>query len=454
MPMNDPAFVHVQKVAILVKAGRSSEEICRELDIQHETYRRYFRQAKQLGLLPTSATVNGTKGVLRKPKASQFDTPEETALTKDGWCRVHPSYRGVKAPLANCTACWAIYRRRNGKTVDGELPKDEQIEFLRARTNELESQNARMRKAIGEQREIRDGIVAAIKATPPYPAFSVSHAKGRPSAIPVITFSDWHVGAMINPDETEGFGIYNYEIAQSRLFSILDSFLRWVDAQRNAYALDECTIFGLGDYISGDIHDELRVTNEFPIPVQTARAGLLLGEVIKRIASCFKRVTVYEVGADNHGRLVRKPQCKQKYQNSMSFLVHAMANEVARPCENVEIIEAQGMKHLASVGDYKFLLEHGDTVKAWMGIGYYGINRERGREAMRRMNTEKGFHYQGIGHWHVPGFIEGVTLINGSLSGTDEYDHSEGRHALPSQLAYLVGTHGVFNIVPFTQPTE
>ena len=50
----------------------------------------------------------------------------------------------------------------------------------------------------------------------------------------------------------------------------------------------------------------------------------------------------------------------------------------------------------------------------------------------------------------VASFIEGMTIVNGSLSGTSEFDHSCGRHASPCQVAYLMhGKHGLFNLVPF-----
>ena len=66
------------------------------------------------------------------------------------------------------------------------------------------------------------------------------------------------------------------------------------------------------------------------------------------------------------------------------------------------------------------------------------------------MNTSERFNFSAMGHFHVPGFIEGATLMNGSLSGTTEFDHSVGRFSPPSQLAFMVHpNHKIFNIVPF-----
>ncbi len=134
----------------------------------------------------------------------------------------------------------------------------------------------------------------------------------------------------------------------------------------------------------------------------------------------------------------------------MSYLVHTVANAYLRDHKNVETVAATGIKYLATVAGHRFLIEHGDTVKAWMGIPYYGMEREQGREARRRMNSARGFHYQAIGHWHVGAWIAGNVLVNGSLCGTTEFDHGCGRHAAPSQVSFMVHPkHGVFDFTPW-----
>lgn len=339
---------------------------------------------------------------------------------------------------------------------DAQVKKssDNLVMHLRGKNHQLETQIAQLQDIIGRQKDLASLIASAVTAADPRKRATWAY-QGKPSraVIPVIKFSDWHVGEFINEKETEGFGQYNWATAQRRVSQLVDSFLAWVTTQRSGYKIDECTIFCEGDYISGDIHQELLVTNEFPLPVQTANAGLLLGEAIARLAPHFEKVTVYEVGADNHSRLQPKPQFKQKATNSMSYLVHVIANAYLAKHKNVGIITAEGIKHLAIVAGKKFLIEHGDTTKAWMGIPYYGLERTRAREATRRMNTDIGFDYQSIGHWHVPGIVSGNILMNGSLSGTTEFDHGCGRHSPPSQVAFLVHPiYGVFNFTPFRVP--
>lgn len=340
------------------------------------------------------------------------------------------------------------------RAVEIRTSTDELIVHLRTQNKQLEREITRLLGVVGNQKDMAQMVANAVMAYPQAPRVPWKKpAKPSSPVTAVLKLSDWHIGEFINPKETEGFGRYDWETARGRVSFLVDSFLAWVLTQRTGYQIDHCAVFCEGDYVSGDIHEELLVTNEFPLPVQTANAGLLLGEVGVRLSPHFESVTFYEVGADNHGRLQKKPQFKQKTQNSMSYLVHVITNAALAKHNNVNIVVSDGIKYLAKVAGKKFLIEHGDTTKAWMGIPYYGLERTRAREATRRMQTELGFDYQSIGHWHVPGWVSGNILMNGSLSGTTEFDHGCGRHSSPSQVAFLVHPkHGVFNFIPFRMP--
>ncbi len=375
--------------------------------------------------------------------------PEAVTQEVSDLLKRSPKNSGLKMPVS----LQRFLSGQDKKIVEGNRGQTEEelIDWLRFSKIELEKTNKDLRLKIGAQKELASELSAAVRAADPHPRHVYSKPQASKSpVVPAIMLSDWHVGEVIQKDEMEGFNEFNYQIAEDRIFGIVDSFLHWVEAQRKIYNIKTVSVLGLGDWVSGNIHQELIATNEFPLPVQTAKAGLLLGEVLVRLSPHFDSVDVSEVGGDNHGRLQPKPQAKQKSTNSMSYLVHTIANQYSAKQGNINTREAAGIKMVTEIALHKFLLEHGDTVKAYMGIPYYGMNRERGREAMKRMGTSKEFDYMGLAHWHVPGFVEGCVIINGSLSGTTEFDHSVGRHAEPCQVAFMVHPkHGLFNYTPF-----
>jgi hypothetical protein len=328
------------------------------------------------------------------------------------------------------------------------------IAHLKKANSDLMSQNKKLREALGDREEMIEQVCGAISAQEPYlkHIYKSTNAKAKHPIIPVLMLSDWHIGEVVKPNEIEGFNRYNWEIAQAGVFGIVEDFLKWVEIQRSFYDIKECTLFVMGDMISGDIHQELMVTNEFPLPVQTAKAGNLLGEVFRIMSSHFDRVNIFEVAADNHSRLQKKPQAKQKTQNSMGYLVHEIANGFAAKCSNLNIVIAEGAKLIAPVNDIRFLVSHGDGLKGTFGIPFYAFQREIGKEAVRRMRTSKGFDIMAIGHFHTPCLIEGRTIVNGSLSGTSEFDSICGRHSKPCQVAFLTHpSHGLFNLTPFVR---
>lgn len=324
----------------------------------------------------------------------------------------------------------------------------------------LATQTAQLTKYIKKEEKIKEYIaevVGAVQAQDPLPRVAYRSPQAVSSKNPItvaLHLTDWHIGERNAASELEGWGGYDWSIAQDRVLGqLVPSFIQWVETQRNGYNIKDVVIVETGDFVSGDIHEELKVTNEFPLPIQTAKAGQLLGTVHNELAAHFENVFVQEIGADNHSRLVRKPQAAQKSQNSMSYLVYEIANEVAKKNSNVHPFRAEGMKLTFNIGNYVFLGEHGDSVKSWMGVPFYGIERERAREATRRMHDGRGFHFLIMGHWHTPGFWgtadSGGLIAGGCLGGTTAYDHSCGRISPPAQSAFLVGKRGAFGFVPF-----
>jgi len=337
--------------------------------------------------------------------------------------------------------------RKRGKSQE----HSESVLYLRARQQQLERENARLLRALGQQKEIAHAIAAAVQALEPYDSYGYPRpSRSRHKVVAVMVWSDWHIGEIILPEETEGWGEYNYAIAQDRFYRMLDGFLRWVDVQRSVYPIEELVIMGLGDYISGSIHLELLMTQEFPPVEQAVKAGYMMAEGLRRAAAHARKLRFVGIGADNHGRLFPKPVAKRKYQTNFSYVTHKVAKEMVREIKNISFVESKGMTHLEEINGYRFLATHGDTIRSWMNIPYYGLERRRGLEAAGRMNTHRTFHYMCLGHFHVPSWVGGNILINGSLSGTSEYDHAAGRRSEPAQIAFLVHPEwGFFNLVAF-----
>jgi DNA repair exonuclease SbcCD nuclease subunit len=345
-------------------------------------------------------------------------------------------------------------------------PLNDREKFLTKENAQLKGQIIRLQETSGFQQILTNKILKAVDALSPLQPFPYKAGKSAEAEMAaVLQLSDWHIGEQISARETGGFGLYNWNIAQERANYIATKFLNWLEAHRTSFKIPKVYIFGQADWVSGDIHKELLVTNEFPLPEQAVRSGQLLAQIIARIAPHAPELHVVAIEPDNHGRLQPKPQFKQKAANNMSFVTYAMAEALLKNHGNINWINNHRIRELVNVAGQNFLVEHGDVIKSWQGIPYMGMMRQAAKEASKhmraileqqrrelsRMHNEYGFDYVALAHFHVPNVIDNQILVNGSLSGTSEFDEGVGRYAKPSQVSFLVHPkYGFFDWTPWT----
>jgi len=333
----------------------------------------------------------------------------------------------------------------------------EKAEELRRKNKELESRLQSYRREHGKLELFFDEVLSAITPVDE-PQPTVFETRQGTSVVPVMHITDIHMGAVQDPAEVEDFNAFSPEIARSRSLDFTSRWLKWVNYQTKAYPIEEAAVIVTGDLISGDIHEELRTTNAFPSPVQVVEAARLVAEQMTMIAPFFDKVTVHFITEDNHSRLTNKPQAKEAGMNSMNFLVGMMLKAYVASLSNVVMNIYPMLETVVSVNERLYLITHGHTVKGWMGVPWYGVERKVGREAQARLQIimeeqdrarTVGFHKYIFGHFHTP--IDTTLYSCGaSLQGTDAYDHQAGRYARPGQSAWLVHPrNGEFNRINF-----
>lgn len=282
--------------------------------------------------------------------------------------------------------------------------------------------------------------------------------KADSPVVAVMQISDSHMGAVQNPSEIEGFNEFNPEICEARNLDYAAKFVNWVGMHRHGYAINECAVIVTGDLISGDIHEELKVTNAFPSPEQCVRAAEVLTRQIITIVPNFSKVTVHFLVEDNHARLTKKPQAKEAGINSLNYVVGKIAEIYLQRLPNVDFRIYPMFEKVINVNGRQYLISHGHKIMGWMGVPWYSIERKVSRESSARMqiimndlNAAKqiGFHKYIFGHWHTP-FDSTLYACCGSVQGCDAYDHSAGRYSPPSQSSWMVHPkHGEFNRINF-----
>ena len=334
------------------------------------------------------------------------------------------------------------------------------LTIAHAKIRSLQSQKAHLLKQLGNELEFNDEILAAIGDINLPKLSTKTYKTKKKDGNPIIAslvLGDWHIGEVVSKNEVEGFNKFDYLIATKRIQYLTDKFLHWIETQREGYQIDDLIIFCVGDFISGNIHEELKEMAEFSAPVQVVKAAELLAYTLRKLSSHFNNIQVIEIGADNHARLDRKPRTKQKAFNSLNYPLYVLANEMIEDCKNVDAIMYESQKAQVDINGFKVLVEHGDSVKGWNGFPYYGIERQEGREAQKRLKANKPYDLHIFGHFHSPQLgPDWRWMVNGCLSGTTELDACSGRFANPSQTSFLINTkrRQIFNLVSWQLSIE
>lgn len=339
--------------------------------------------------------------------------------------------------------------RKEGKSLaefESRYNPAQEVEHLRAVVAQLEAKLKHERDQTGEQRIINLALTEAIAAAKPAKMVYKANKKAGSPITHVLQLTDLHNGEVTVKDEVDGFGEFNPEIFTKRLNKLASAVIDVTTVKRSGYNIPHLHILGTGDYVSGDIHEELKVTNAYPAPVQAVRAGMDIGGMIAMLAPHFERVTCDFITLDNHGRMTRKNQASQGGENNWGYVVAHIIRQFLGRHSNVDVRIHAKASALVPIGAERYLLFHGHQIKGWAGVPYYGFDRRVAMEAVKRMQfPETGFTKLCMGHFHVA-MDSPNWLIGGSLSGTNAFDHSCGRHAQAHQTSWLVHPqHGQFD---------
>lgn len=333
------------------------------------------------------------------------------------------------------------------------LEPDPEIRDLRNKVKNLTAKISEFRSTEGLIQNMTEEIVSHVEVmTPDVVKYDPKVTKKSTPCTAVLHLTDFHYGAHQEKAEIEGFGEFSREICNKRIKKVLlEKFIDWIALHRANYTINDLVIPVTADMISGDIHQELKVTNEVPSPVQTVEVAYLLGELIGSIAPHFQTVRVEFIVADNHSRLTLKPQAKEAGYNSFNYIVGKMLERLLSVHANVKINVYPMAEKVINIAGTNYLLMHGNSIMGWAGIPYYGIERRVGKESTARAMMDTPFRFSQIlmGHLHAP-LNHFNFLIGGSVSGTDAYDHSQGRFSKPSQTAWINHpSHGEFDWTKF-----
>ena len=324
-----------------------------------------------------------------------------------------------------------------------------EVEELRRRVFDLErrlaatgdtEKRAKDAEARASRMERELGILAKVGERSSPPAWLTRTPKKQAhSATAWLMLSDLHLDEVVEPDQVMHTNAYNRDIAVQRLERTFQNFLKVTRDNWTSVNYDGAVICLGGDLFSGDIHEELKETNEDTILgsmdfwLDHLAAGLSL------VAGEFGAVHV-PVVVGNHGRMTRKPRAKFRARSNFDWFMGRALQRMFANDARVTFDVAEAADTLIPCYGQKVMLTHGDQASGGQGIGgiWPPIMRLDARKRQRQEAVGQGYDLLVLGHWHQ--LVIGKSfIVNGSLKGQDEYGFTENfGFEQPQQACWLM----------------
>ncbi|MBU4331985.1 hypothetical protein KKD19_00200 [Patescibacteria group bacterium] len=255
-----------------------------------------------------------------------------------------------------------------------------------------------------------------------------------------LMLSDIHGGEEISEEETLIFGRYNWDIMRHRLHHIAERTVFWTQQALPNYRFQKLHLFMLGDMIPGDIHLDTVKASPGNVIEWTLGTACVVAQMIGQLAAVFPKIEI-EAVIGNHPRLSKKPVAKERYVN-WDYVCYKVISLILANQSNIKWHIPRSFWIIKAIGEKKYLALHGDDIRSWMNIPYYGIDRAVAR--LTELFASKGdfIHYVLMAHFHNTGILDkvvGQKIINGSVCGPNEFSLGKFMSSEPKQI--LFGVH-------------
>jgi hypothetical protein len=377
-------------------------------------------------------------------------------------CPKHPKYGAKRKPTADCAPCremWAVSPHNADAyevIVPGAAPAKPSaaqalIEAAKAaagprsaatitaevRATERANRVTAEAKALGKrviELEAELSFMHAAAAHPPVIRTPRARPKsGKRIATPVFVWSDWHFGETVTLEETLGKNAYDLDEADRRAAKLIDNSLWLRRDMARTQSCDDTYLAINGDMVSGDIHDELRETNDAGLRYQCDRCASALLPGIKAMADATPGVLHVVCIGGNHGRLTHKQHIKNGSQHSVEHIgvydvlrrvLGDMGGKIAWHIPPAE-------RFILDVHGHRVSQQHGTMIRSQGGIGGTLVPMTRW---VTRDNAADLYLF---GHFHEADAY-GKIVKNGSLIGSSAYTAWLGIEDRPPEQAAFV----------------
>lgn len=307
---------------------------------------------------------------------------------------------------------------------------------LDAAQGELRAERRRVKHYIDQTVALQERIdgIRAITERASLPPIKICKTKRAYSdEVPVISLTDLHVDEVVKEGTTPDGNVFDLEIAEARLESIVNQIVDKLKAAQLTNGQPLTIVHLGGDGMSGHIHDELAETVSMH-PINTARWLL---DKYKSILAYFREeltsprlVVVCSIG--NHGRTTKERRYSTAWDTSYEAWVYYALRDLWQP-DGIEFVMPPSYTATVDVAGKRLRFSHGEAVRYNGGIGGIAPGLARWRKDADSIAPAA---HDFIGHHHRAQYLLN-TICNGCLPGSTAYGAQFGKTASCQVLTTL-----------------
>lgn len=317
-----------------------------------------------------------------------------------------------------------------------------------AELRELRSNVKKLSEALGKREEALAQMVEAARVPVPRPSFKVAPSNDTlPERSIVLPIYDIQFGQLVAASDTAfEKGEFSVEVFDQRLEAYVSKVIAYLRERAVATNFTELHIVLGGDLVEGD---QIYPGMAWQLQHHPIRQVLLLRTKLGNALRVISRFARSELGVEalglyavpgNHGKVGGKRAGATPSDYSWDYLAaELLLDELRNEQLDIAANVASGALMFETLG-HKFLAIHGDEIKGWGGLPFYGLAKADGR--LIRM-SEVIHDYLLMGHHHQPGNIPngsgGMQIVSGDWVGANNLSRHILAGSRPQQNLLLVG---------------
>src|SRR5688500_7447184 len=249
-------------------------------------------------------------------------------------------------------------------SIDPEalLARDQEIEAeVARRTRYLREEYARLTDEGKELARMVTFYDTARRAPVRPPKWTVrARAKRADVGLAVAQITDWHLDEVVRPEEVLGLNAYNRDIARMRVHRWMEKVVTLPREYVTGLNFEGLVLPATGDLFTGDIHAELKETNDDRLLASVLYWMEPVIGVLEQLEKEYPSVYVPAV-VGNHGRLSVKPVFKNRVKDNVEWLFWSLVRDrLADRGSKVRVDVSQAMDLNVPLYGRNHLLTHGD----------------------------------------------------------------------------------------------